>query len=207
MVCSSRLPYMTNKDLVPTTCQVAPCDWTSVRSLAPSIAPADHSQHRDHDPAGILGLHPSLTRLPMRHQSDDNRRGRPDYCRCHSPMRRMEPQRVVERWQWERTNIAIEEATQSSVTMNRERYMRVTLLIIIALFFGCTDEEASRRALEGAGYTNIQFNGRSWGGCSQDDATCTKFSATGPRGALVTGAVGCGGGSGCGQKGCTIRTF
>jgi hypothetical protein len=89
--------------------------------------------------------------------------------------------------------------------------VRMVLFIVIALIFGCTNTEAetaTRRALEGAGYTNIELRGFSWGGCAEDDVSCTEFAATGPSGISVTGAVGCRSSlSGCSIKGCTIRTF
>jgi hypothetical protein len=82
--------------------------------------------------------------------------------------------------------------------------MRAVLVFIsTTLLFSCTDEEASRRALEGAGYREIQFEGYSTVKCGQGDHSCTVFTAIGPTGREVHGAVGCG--MGCG-KGCTIRT-
>ncbi len=78
----------------------------------------------------------------------------------------------------------------------------IALCLVIAIMFACTDEEGSRRALEGAGYRDITFHGYDAITCSKDDTTCTAFEATGPTGRRVTGAVGCG--AGC--KGCTIRT-
>lgn len=69
-------------------------------------------------------------------------------------------------------------------------------------FAGCTDESGTRRALEGAGYTNIVTTGHEWTTCGNDE-TCTGFEAIGPSGKRVTGAVGCGY-TGC-SKGCTIR--
>jgi len=66
---------------------------------------------------------------------------------------------------------------------------------------GCTDATGAKKALEGAGYSNIQMTGYSMFSCGQDDVYKTKFSATGPTGKQVTGAV-CAGIF----KGSTIRT-
>ncbi len=76
------------------------------------------------------------------------------------------------------------------------------LFAVIAGVLSCTNEEGAREALEGAGYSNVEILGYSWGKCSDGDSTCTGFVATGPTGLTVRGAVGCG--RGCG-KGCTIR--
>lgn len=75
----------------------------------------------------------------------------------------------------------------------------------IVMLFSCTNESGARNALEGAGYTDIEFHGYAAWGCSDDDSTCTEFTALGPTGRPVRGAVGCSY-NGC-AKGCTIRTF
>lgn len=75
--------------------------------------------------------------------------------------------------------------------------------LVWAFGVGCTDESGARRALEGQGFTNIELHGYAVGRCSDDDNTCTEFTATGPSGRNVRGAVGCG----IGCKGCTVRTF
>lgn len=80
---------------------------------------------------------------------------------------------------------------------------RVLLFLVLVVAFSCTNEEGARRTLEGAGYTDIELHGYAAWKCSKDDTTCTEFTATGPTGRRVHGAVGCG--VGCG-KGCTIRT-
>lgn len=79
--------------------------------------------------------------------------------------------------------------------------MKHIMLALLALT-ACTDEDGARRALKGAGYTNIEIKGHSYFGCSDDDHSCTAFEAIGPRGDVVTGQVGCG----LIGKGCTIRT-
>jgi hypothetical protein len=78
--------------------------------------------------------------------------------------------------------------------------------VIFAAFvwgYGCTNESSARDALEAQGFSDIEFTGYSPTRCSGDDGTCTGFTATGPSGRRVRGAVGCG--YAC--KGCTVRTF
>lgn len=82
--------------------------------------------------------------------------------------------------------------------------MKYILAAALAVMLSCTDEGASRRALEAAGYTDIEFHGYSAFRCGKGDDSCTEFSATGPTGRRVRGVVGCG--IGC-SKGCTVRTF
>jgi hypothetical protein len=84
--------------------------------------------------------------------------------------------------------------------------MRILTFILLAVVFSCTNEDGARYALAGAGYDDIEFHGHSWTGCGDSDSTCTEFTATGPTGRQVHGAVGCGYSTGC-SKGCTIRTF
>jgi hypothetical protein len=69
--------------------------------------------------------------------------------------------------------------------------------------FACTDEKGARKALEGQGFTDIEFHGHAFERCGKGDDTCTEFTAIGPTGVRVRGAVGCG--YAC--KGCTVRTF
>lgn len=76
--------------------------------------------------------------------------------------------------------------------------------IISVMLFTCSDSDRTTQVLLDNGYSNIMTNGRSWRGCSEDDQYCTAFTATGPSGRRVSGAVGCG--IGCG-KGCTVRVF
>lgn len=66
---------------------------------------------------------------------------------------------------------------------------------------GCTDAEGARKALDGAGYTDIQIKGYSMFSCGKDDTYATEFSAKGPTGKPVEGVV-CKGMF----KGSTIRT-
>lgn len=77
------------------------------------------------------------------------------------------------------------------------------LILTLALLTAaaCTDEEASMRALNGAGYTSISLTGYSHFGCGRDDTFRTGFVAKGPTGVMVSGVVCCG----MWAKGCTIR--
>ncbi|VVE90780.1 hypothetical protein [Pandoraea bronchicola] len=77
----------------------------------------------------------------------------------------------------------------------------VALAALLALLSACTDPDAARRALEGAGYTNIHIDGYSFFGCGDNDDYSTAFTATGPSGVPVAGAV-C---SGFLTKAATIR--
>lgn len=53
----------------------------------------------------------------------------------------------------------------------------ITLAII--LLSGCTDKDNSYRVLSKEGYTNINFTGYSWFGCSsENDIFKTNFTAT-----------------------------
>ena len=81
--------------------------------------------------------------------------------------------------------------------------------------FGCTDETRSRKILESSGFTNIELHGHAFFSCSDDDSVTTggsprtdpapsdgntSFTALGPKGNIVSGAVCCGY-----LKDCTIR--
>lgn len=78
--------------------------------------------------------------------------------------------------------------------------MKIITLLLLTLVAGCTDEPRSRRVLEEAGYSSIQITGYAFGECSDSDDYHTEFSAKGPTGKSVTGAVCCGI-----VKSCTIR--
>ena len=79
---------------------------------------------------------------------------------------------------------------------------RLIVCVIAALTVSCTDAPGARKALAGAGYTNIVIGGYDVWGCSKDDTYATKFTATGPSGASVRGVV-CAGI----LTGATIRTY
>lgn len=74
-------------------------------------------------------------------------------------------------------------------------------LLLALSFLGCTDEAASRRALEQEGYTDISFTGYDWFACAKDDTFHTGFRAKGPTGKPASGVVCCG----LMMKGCTVR--
>lgn len=78
--------------------------------------------------------------------------------------------------------------------------------VIGTVLAGCTDEGAARHALRGAGYTDVVIGGWDAWTCAKGDSTCTEFTAKGPSGVAVHGAVGCGSYfGGCASKGCTVR--
>lgn len=69
-----------------------------------------------------------------------------------------------------------------------------TALAVVAgvaalLTTACTDPDGARKTLEGAGYTNITTGGYAAWSCSDDDNYATEFTATGPTGLPVKGAV------------------
>lgn len=78
---------------------------------------------------------------------------------------------------------------------------RLTLMLMPLALSACTDASKATRALEGAGYQNIQITGYAVFGCDQNDTFHTGFKATGPKGQPVSGVV-CSGAF----KGATIRT-
>ena len=78
-------------------------------------------------------------------------------------------------------------------------------LVLAALILSLTacapmSDQRANRALESQGYTEIQYHGISYFGCSDDDFYSKSFSAKGANGKVVTGAV-------CGSffKGTTVR--
>lgn len=78
---------------------------------------------------------------------------------------------------------------------------RLTILAALLALGACTDSEGARKALEGAGYSDIHIEGYQLTGCGESDWTSTGFTAKGPTGKQVDGVV-CGGW----PKGSTIRT-
>jgi len=76
----------------------------------------------------------------------------------------------------------------------------VALSLIAALSAGCTSSGDATRALQGAGYTNIELTGYRFFGCGEDDTFHTGFQAVGPTGQRVSGVV-CSGV----LKGATVR--
>lgn len=82
--------------------------------------------------------------------------------------------------------------------------MKPRALLALILLISCTNENGSKRALEGLGLTNVRITGYSLFGCSQDDSTCTAFVAE-RDGKQVRGVVGCGLDGMPFAKGCTVR--
>ena len=72
--------------------------------------------------------------------------------------------------------------------------MVIVIIFILSIFIlsRCYDESGATKTLNNSGFTNVTIHGRSWFKCSKNGMFSTKFSATGPTGAKVTGAV-CGG--------------
>ena len=77
----------------------------------------------------------------------------------------------------------------------------IAMMIVAAAIAGCSSSTDAQKALQAAGYTKIETQGYAMFSCSEDDTFKTKFTAVGPTGVKVTGAV-CGGW----LKGSTIRT-
>lgn len=65
----------------------------------------------------------------------------------------------------------------------------IFITLAASVLFGCTDAGNAQRVLESAGYTNIQITGYDWFACSEDDTLSTGFTAIGPTGKPVKGAV------------------
>ncbi len=78
--------------------------------------------------------------------------------------------------------------------------MKKTAILFAVLLTSCTNASDSHQALTEAGYTDVDIGGYAWLQCGKDDTFATKFSAKGPTGVPVNGAVCCGW-----LKGCTIR--
>ena len=77
----------------------------------------------------------------------------------------------------------------------------IVLVVVAALTaFSCTNESGSRRALEGQGFTDVEFDGYALYGCGDDDTFHTAFHAKNARGVSVSGLVCCGM-----LKSCTVR--
>jgi hypothetical protein len=78
--------------------------------------------------------------------------------------------------------------------------MKKIVALLVILSAACSDEEAARRTLDNAGFTDIETTGYEAWSCGKDDSTSTGFRARNPRGKIVTGVVCCGY-----SKGCTVR--
>ena len=70
------------------------------------------------------------------------------------------------------------------------KILRVAVATFIALLtVGCTNETGAVGALRSAGYKDIRMTGYRFFMCSQDDLYATGFTATGPSGLPISGAV------------------
>lgn len=78
-------------------------------------------------------------------------------------------------------------------------------LLTLAGCGACDDEAGSQRALQAQGFTNVQFHGHAFWGCSKGDNSAIDFTATNPLGQPVAGTVCCGGKYTLNFKGCTVR--
>lgn len=79
--------------------------------------------------------------------------------------------------------------------------MKKLMIIAAIILSGCSASDTATKALEGAGYSEVNITGYKFFGCSEDDTFHTGFIAKGVNGKQVTGVV-C---SGL-LKGATIRT-
>jgi len=72
--------------------------------------------------------------------------------------------------------------------------MKKIILMLFAIFIvaNCTDNDTALRVLESNGYSNVQFTGYKFFGCSKDDTYHTGFIAVSPNNKPVEGTV-CGG--------------
>ncbi len=67
--------------------------------------------------------------------------------------------------------------------------MKLFAMVLAMSLAGCTDNDGARRALEDAGYSDIQVGGYALFSCSDKDTFATKFTAKGPTHKPVSGAV------------------
>jgi len=67
--------------------------------------------------------------------------------------------------------------------------MKFAILIAAVLLAGCTQTDRASAALADAGYTDIQITGYAFFACAEKDTFSTGFTAKGPSGRKVSGAV------------------
>lgn len=65
----------------------------------------------------------------------------------------------------------------------------IAAVLSIGILTGCTDEKNAYRVLSANGFTDIQMTGYAWLSCSDKDTFSTGFTAKGPTGIPVKGAV------------------
>lgn len=78
--------------------------------------------------------------------------------------------------------------------------IRLAILSMLILT-GCTDAESTIDTVQKQGFTNVVVDGYSPFSCGNDDKMSTGFTATNPKGDVVSGVVCCG----WFIKGCTVR--
>ena len=78
--------------------------------------------------------------------------------------------------------------------------MIFAMVLLGGSLLACTNDDASKEALQKAGFTEVRTEGYAWTGCGEGDDYATKFRAKNPQGVVVTGVVCCGM-----WKSCTIR--
>ena len=72
---------------------------------------------------------------------------------------------------------------------------------LLATCGACSPRDSTAlRVLHGAGYTSVRLGSYPWFACGRDDKFNASFTAVGPAGDVVTGAVCCGV-----LKSCTVR--
>lgn len=59
----------------------------------------------------------------------------------------------------------------------------------VIMLTACTDAKEATRALESAGYSDIQTGGYGWFMCGRDDIQSTEFTAVNPAGKKTSGVV------------------
>lgn len=74
------------------------------------------------------------------------------------------------------------------------------LIILAGVLTACVAPDASVRALQNQGFTNIETKGWQPFTCAESDTFSTGFTATNPQGRRVGGVVCCGV-----LKNCTVR--
>lgn len=78
---------------------------------------------------------------------------------------------------------------------------KITLLLLLLVASGCTDDSNAKRTLYNSGYTDIHLTGWKPLTCDEKDFSSTGFRAKNPAGRIVTGVVCCG----MLFKSCTVR--
>lgn len=65
----------------------------------------------------------------------------------------------------------------------------IVVVMALGILAGCSDPQGAERTLKGAGYSSIKTGGYSWFACGKNDSYSTAFTAKGPTGIEVSGAV------------------